>query len=54
MLNIFKQILLYTVLVQGISTIITDQMPALHFLRKVHHVLASEFSIVHHIVNTCP
>jgi len=50
MTNIFKQIHLYAVLVQGISTIVIDQMTAFHFLRKVHHVLALEFSVVHHIV----
>jgi hypothetical protein len=44
--NVFKQIYLYIVLVQGISTIFTDQMPAFHVSRKVYHVLALEFSVV--------
>ena len=50
--KLFKQIHSYTVLVQGISTIVTEHMPAFHVLRKVHYMLASEFSVVYHIV-TC-
>jgi hypothetical protein len=37
------------VLVQGISSIITDHMPTFHVFRKVHSILASEFSAVYPI-----
>ena len=36
----FNQINLYTVLIQGIHIIFTDQMSAFHVVRKVHSVLA--------------
>jgi hypothetical protein len=34
------QILLYTKLIQGIRTILTDQMPNCHVFKKVHSMLA--------------
>jgi hypothetical protein len=36
----FKQIHQYTVLIQGISTIFTDQLATYYAFRKVHSVLA--------------
>jgi hypothetical protein len=45
------QIHQYTVLIQGINTIFIDQLPTYHAFRKVHSILASEFSIVYHIVS---
>jgi len=44
-----KHIYLFTVLIQGIS--ITDQMPTFHVFRKVHTMLASEFSTVYHVAS---
>jgi hypothetical protein len=49
--KIFKQIHQYTVLIQGISNIIIDQLPTYHAFGKLHSVLASEFSTVYHIVS---
>jgi len=40
---------LYTILIQGMSTIFTDQMPAYLVFRKVHSVIASTFSTVSHV-----
>jgi hypothetical protein len=38
-------------IIQGISTIFIDQLPTYHALRKVHSILASEFSAVYHVVS---
>lgn len=46
------QIHLCAVLIQGISTIFTDQMPTFHVFRKVHSVLESEFLTVYHLVSS--
>jgi hypothetical protein len=43
----FKQINLYTVLIQGISIFFIDQSPASHDFRQVHSMVASEFSTVY-------
>jgi len=42
---------MYTVVVQEISTIFTDQMPNFHVSRKVHSMLVSEFSTFYHVVS---
>jgi len=39
MKKICKQILLHTVLMEGMSTIFTDQMPAFHVFRELHTLL---------------
>jgi hypothetical protein len=46
----FKQIGLYTILIQGTSTIFIDQMPTYLVFKKVHFMMASEFSSVYHVV----
>jgi hypothetical protein len=38
--KIFKQIHLYTILIQGISILLINQIPTHHVFRKVHFVLA--------------
>ena len=37
--ELFKQIYLYTSLIQGISIILIDQMPAYHVFQKAHSTL---------------
>jgi hypothetical protein len=46
----FKQIFLYTILMQGISSIFIDQMPTYLVLKNVHFMLESKFSTAYHIV----
>jgi hypothetical protein len=46
--QIFKQILQYTVLIEGISTIFIDLFPTYLIPRKVHSVLESEFSTIYY------
>jgi len=46
----FKQIHLYTILIQGISTIVIDQMPACLVFKKVHFMLASTVATVYQVV----
>jgi len=46
----FKQIHLYTILIQGISVIFTDQMQTYVVYKKVHFMLASKFPAVCHPV----
>jgi len=46
----FKQIHPYIILVQGISIILIDQMPAYLVFKKVHSVEAKKFSTVYHLV----
>jgi len=48
--KIFKQILMYTELIQRMSTIYADQMPTFHVFRKVHSMLSSEISTVYRVV----
>jgi hypothetical protein len=51
MKNIFEQIRLFTVLIQGINTICGDKMPTFHISMKVHSLLVSEFSTAYHTVS---
>jgi hypothetical protein len=37
--------------IQGIGTIITDQLPTFHVFKKVHTILASKYSTVYHQVS---
>lgn len=41
--KIFKQIPLYTVLTQGVNTILINQLPTIHIFRKVSTMLASKY-----------
>jgi hypothetical protein len=49
--EIFKQINLYTLLIQGIRTTFTDQIPTFRVFSKAHSMLASEFSTVYQAVS---
>jgi hypothetical protein len=49
MKKIFEQMRPHTVLMHGISTILTDRMPTFHDF-GVHFLLASEFSAVYHVI----
>jgi hypothetical protein len=42
---------LLLLLIQGISTIFINQLPTCDAFRKVHSILASEFSLVYHIAS---
>jgi hypothetical protein len=42
---------LYTLLIQGVKSIRTNQLPTFHVFRKVHSMLVSEFSTVCHVVS---
>jgi len=44
----FKQIDLSTKFIQGISIIFIDQMPTYLVFKKVHSILASNYSTVYH------
>ena len=46
----FKQIDLYTILIQGRSTIFIDQMATNLVCNKVHFMMASDCSSVYHVV----
>jgi len=48
--KLFKQIRLYTILIQGISTILIDQISTYLVFKKVHSLLASKFSTVYQLV----
>jgi len=47
----FKQINLYTVLIQEISAFFIDQSPSSHVFRQVHSMVASEFSAVYNLTS---
>jgi len=51
MMDLSKEVHLYTVLIQGISTVVTDQMPNFHVFRKIGFVLGSEFSTLYNVVS---
>jgi hypothetical protein len=48
--KIFIHSHLYTILIEGTSTILIDQMPTYLVLKKAHFMLASEFSRIYHVV----
>jgi len=41
---------LYTLIIQGISTIFIDQMPNYLVFKKVHFMLETKFSTIYHAV----
>jgi hypothetical protein len=49
--NIFRPMLMYTVLTQGISTISINQLLTCHAFRKEHIMLESTFSIICHLIS---
>jgi len=48
--EIFKQIHLYTMLIQGLSITFIDQMPTYLVFKKVHSMLAQKVSTIYHLV----
>jgi hypothetical protein len=51
MKKILRQIHLYTVLIQVISTIFTDQMLAFNVFREVDSMLASKFLTLYNLIS---
>jgi hypothetical protein len=50
-MKICRQIDLQTGLMEGMSTIFSDQMPTFHVFREVYTLLTSEFLIFHHTIS---
>jgi hypothetical protein len=48
--DIFKQIHIYTTLIQEICTIFADKIPTYLVFKKGHFMLAQKFSTVYHVV----
>lgn len=50
-MKICQQIDLHTGLMEGMSTIFSDQMPAFHVFWEVHTLLTPEFLVFHHTIS---